>query len=482
MESLDSLNQRPLSGDVWPDYIRDPARATYPAVRDCPCKFQAELGRLTCSNIDSFEELSEWLDAPKHWCHFGPDATTPADGRPAGNPETGSFGDVNSLCITHSGFSNFSMTILHRFPNVKQLVLNYNYFREGEIVPSSEGFANSILEELDLTSNNLETLSPQVLEALPRLKTIHLSDNHVSFLHENLFVTNKYLRNIYLRDNPLRCDKMEWFFKWIQSSPNVTVLERDQSNCTYYVGNDSFGSVTFENLIDRCPINCTCVKFRAGIKVICRNKGYHGFPDVLPATTSILHMENNQIASLQTLINGSNYASLRFLYLDNNSIDSINILERTDFFNSLNALHMTGNRLTKLPTHMVERMLSVFLDEVKLGNNPWNCECKAVAPFHDLMIKYYKKFTDIKAIRCDSSGRFHPNQPIHKLSKPDFCAPGLNNIHPLDVMNVCMVIVIMLIVCKVMYDYRRLKQTGQLPVGPFQCYQYQKHTKCALTI
>lgn len=112
----------------------------------------------------------------------------------------------------------------------------------------------------------------------------------------------------------------------------MVVHESDKVVCDYYVDREIFGTATFQNLIDQCPANCTCLQIRAFVQVDCRNKGYRSFPPLLPNATNTLHMENNRIDSFQSLMNGSNYANVHFLYVDNNLIESINILERTDLF------------------------------------------------------------------------------------------------------------------------------------------------------
>lgn len=451
LEPLPFADQRRLSiGDSFPCFssqmdILDDVN------RHCHCNHWQGHVQLTCSDLSSFEELDESLVT-----------ITAVEWHPTADV-------VDRLVITNSSLGNFNLSVLcERFPKLKDLTLHHNLFYQ-DVIPLPSKAARCAAEHLDLSSNNLREISPEVLRSFPRLKILRLSENNISSIRPNLFNTNKDLKTIYLKDNPLHCEGLEWFFYWIQSN-KVTVEERDQTNCSFYKANGQyFGSATFEALIDHCPPNCTCVQFLAGVKVVCSNKNYRSFPAMLPAATNYLHMENNQIDSLQSLINGSNYMALRFLYLDNNSIDSIDNLERTDFFNDLTALYLTGNRLTKLPAHMIERMLVKYLDQVALGNNPWNCECNAVIPFHNLMMTYKQKFRDIEEIRCNRNDPYYPNQPIHELSKRDLCVSEVY-IDPLDVMNVCMVILILLIVAKVLYDYRRLKQTGQMPVGPFNCY------------
>lgn len=124
---------------------------------------------------------------------------------------------------------------------------------------------------------------------------------------------------------------------------------------------------------------------------------------------------------------------------------------------------------------MIERRMMESLDDVQLGNNPWNCECKVVAPFHDLLLKHYKRIRDIDQVLCSSDGP-HPNERIHKLSKHDLCASH-GTINPLDIVNASLIVIILLIIGKVLYDYRTLKRTGQIPLGPLNCYGYPKHTQ-----
>lgn len=253
----------------------------------------------------------------------------------------------------------------------------------------------------------------------------------------------------------------------------MVVQERDRVRCAYRErnNNDNFGATTLANLIDECPPTCQCHMARSMVKVDCRGRGLTAFPRLVPLDTGILQMENNQIDSLRSLINATNYVHLRFVYLDNNSIDSIAILEWTNIFDGLFALHLSGNSLSQVPTHVIDRLFAQSLDQIKLGRNPWNCECTKVSPFHNLMMRNYDRFKDIDDIRCSSEGPYHPGQPIHQLLTSDFCFID-TYYNPLDILNVTLLIIIVLILAKVIYDYIRLRQTGRIPVGPFNCVNY----------
>ncbi|GAB6020431.1 hypothetical protein CHUAL_003126 [Chamberlinius hualienensis] len=418
----------------------------------CPCHYDRSVNHLICLKFENSENVL---------C--------------AGSSSDSAFelSAVSWLTISGSNFdANFSSFdwLLTNFGNLTKLQLNNNYFTHPHL--TADRIYRSPLEELNLSSNNLQSVSKRLMASFPRLKTFNINENNVSSLENNLFRQNPSLKSIHMRDNPWWCNDIEWLLDWLnERRGDVVVLDRARVNCTYLEKNSNFGATTLANLIDECPATCICHMARSMVRVDCRGRGLTAFPRLVPLDTGILYMENNKIDSLRSLINATNYVNLRFVYLENNSIDSISILEWTNIFDGLFALDLSGNSLSQVPTHVIDRLFTQSLDQIKLGRNPWNCECKTVSPFHSLLMKNFDRFKDIDDIRCSSDGPYHPSQRIHHLLTSDFCFIN-TYVNPLDILNVALVLIIILILAKVIYDYVRLRQTGRIPVGPFNCINY----------
>lgn len=433
----------------------------------CWCTYHEDSRQLSCTGLASFSALIGTVNAPRSWCR------SPSSSVDQNSSTSSDFRNVRRLFIGRSRLANFTFDVLKRFDSLNVLTINCNDFDESGGPMVVDGFQLTTLVELDLSDNyNLRQLRPRLLTTFPRLQTLRLDGNNLTNLGLKFFSNDIVpdLRSISMKRNPWHCQEMAWFIDWLRFDASPSVVLEDSAltecqSCEVRQQVTCFLWITWDNFIERCPRNCTCFMVRANVAVDCRNRGYNDFPAVVPSDVGILYMQNNSVRNLHALKNvSSGYHNIRYLYLDNNSIDSINGLDGTNF-EELTTLHLNDNRLRQLSIHVFEKLFARNLDEVKLGNNPWNCECNTVVPFNDLLNGRRKRFKDIEQIRCSSNSTLHPKQPIHRLSPSDFCTQT-SSVHPLDVINVLLAVLIVVIASKLLYDYRAFKRTGQIPICP----------------
>lgn len=82
--------------------------------------------------------------------------------------------------------------------------------------------------------------------------------------------------------------------------------------------------------------------------VNCSNRNFESLPSFLPKNTTILHIANNKITSLEPLRTNPIYRKVQDLYLEYNLITTFDNLEASAWFDRFRVLSLKGNKLTKV--------------------------------------------------------------------------------------------------------------------------------------
>lgn len=326
------------------------------------------------------------------------------------------------------------------------------------------------LHTLNVSNSNLSSVQWDDC-TLPNLKYLDLSFNSIQNVTKEFFMCNRSLLILGLNGNPFNCEILKWFPDWVRKAEKagLEIPEKESVICNYYsIQNEE--SLRFSylwDIIDACPANCSCALVRFDVmNVDCSGCHYYDFPEQVPLNTRILHMENNAIHSFQRIINSSSYQNLTQLYLENNAIQSLKELEGIQRYLRISVMYLSGNRITEMSVHIMDQLMEQ-LDELKLGGNPWRCDCKQGTSLLNFLIDHsHRKIPDMDNITCAPTAGKHANKVVLRLSVTDMCYSDGQEVHYLDVVNVILGLLIIIVLVKLVYDWWQFKHSGHLPLGP----------------
>ncbi|XP_067124031.1 LOW QUALITY PROTEIN: protein toll-like [Centruroides vittatus] len=157
-----------------------------------------------------------------------------------------------------------------------------------------------------------------------------------------------------------------------------------------------------------CPSACTCFIKLIQQKTIvnCSHTGLTSLPTTVPGNTSILYFRNNLLKDLKSFFT-YNWTNLKELYLENNKISSLDKWQPSD---NLSKVFLNNNKLTRFNIRFNKNSSL----EVKLGGNPWICDCSTLSFKSMLQSSNF----DVKDILCQSSGKPIVNTPDIHLCHP----------------------------------------------------------------
>lgn len=376
---------------------------------------------------------------------------------------------LENLSLANNKIESIDPVVFHKMAMLKVLDLSGNQLKTIEISWFSKLAG---LQQLSLANNHLQELEIITFRYLISLVKLDLSGNNLTTLNENLFTENTKLDKVNLTGNPWICDDQmlplsEWLKKHEANKEGARcALPLHLQNSALQKGLEI---LFLEHSIQDSPTcnatmcNCTVSRDKEVISVDCSNRGMTKLPETVPNKTRVINLRGNNIQSLTTdHLDSAKWSGVSFLHLNNNLIDSLKGLEGTWLVRNLVALHLTNNHLTEIPVHILEQLRGGLLDELYLSGNPWNCDCNTVR-FQTWLQDNYKTVKDFDGIRCSPASGAHSNQPIYRLMKSQLCPQDANPVHYLDILNSLMAIAIILIICKLSYDYWLQKRTGKLP-------------------
>lgn len=362
---------------------------------------------------------------------------------------------------------------------LRALDVSFNYISE----INGASFPNHI-SKLKINNNRIIIVNPFTFMAKVNLSYVNMADNNIETLDINTFRLNanalkKPLPNFAISGNPFFCDcNMEWLqhmnkidgtiqypqiidlsdvvcklsFKRHSSylplsmSKSSDFLCKYGSHCFALCHCCEFDACDCEMV---CPDNCTCYSDQTWNTNIvdCSSHNFSSMPAVIPMDVTDLYLDGNNIFQLtsHTLIGRKN---MRVIYLNNSNIHVIN--NRT--FNGLlilKTLHLEQNHLKTLHgyefetlVHLEELYLSnnkigyianiTFqnlksltilnldhnlikefqvwnlkwnprLTNVRLGHNPWICDCDYLGSFHEWLRSVSSSIQDLGSIQCHSN-------------------------------------------------------------------------------
>lgn len=374
------------------------------------------------------------------------------------------------LDVSHNNLSDPELSWLGSWPFLMHVDLSHNAL--GQLgsptgLPWNDTLPN--LRYLDVSWNQLKSICTHCLGSQPKLSTLRLDHNRLHSLPD--LSNNTQLVVLYLAGNPWHCDEQlasqrQTWLKSLSSNPDkhrpsLEVQDSSEVVCTSPPQWQGQGLFLFG--FDLC-VTCQCnVLVSLSVEVNCTQRGLQELPTVLPLGTKVLMLAGNHIQSLDIPANSVNWEKLLMLDVHDNEVPSADPVANRRYLATLMGLNLAGNQLTGLPLHLLKQLGERSMDDLRLGNNPWTCDCN-MADF-PLWLQENKKVRDVEDIRCCdvSSGRL-AGQAIYRLLKSDLCPQPTNwtNVM-LDALNGIMAFLILAIVAKLLRDYWRQKRTGKLP-------------------
>ncbi|KZC05469.1 PREDICTED: protein singed wings 2 [Dufourea novaeangliae] len=390
---------------------------------------------------------------------------------------------VRTLVLCHWSLETFNPEItLHGFSSLRKLaIVNSSLTMLASTFPSE----TRLIENIKMTGTKLRELPEHVFSNLSSLKTLDLRNNSIQEVNVKTLDLPS-LRDVYLSGNPLKCtERTKWILDQTKGSPSRKIADKENLRCSApYEGRPLVQVVEIiKTLKEECKRTvCVCElvyvvgqggkhiqrQLMAFVSVNCSDRGLTEMPGFLPANTTTLRLTENKIHDLTPLTTNPAYRGVIDLYLDNNQIETIVQLEGSSWVDRFRLLSLRGNRLTDLPTYALENALQHNGNAVSLylGNNPWRCDCLFTPSFQELLIRYTSLVKDVNDIRClPIYGNDNSDKIIRDLTRTEICTSPDEDplVHPLDVLNIILALLIFLIIGKLLYDYWSFKKTGKLP-------------------
>ncbi|XP_065074910.1 protein toll-like [Ochlerotatus camptorhynchus] len=308
------------------------------------------------------------------------------------------------------------------------------------------------LRELDLSYNNISTLSYLSLQFVSQDVRVNLTHNRISEIDlkdMEPIITSQRLQQddskiyVYVNDNPLNCNCVIFsFVQYLLNELDKVVYRRiqfvaDELRCSepQDLLDVNVSKLQTKDLlcqldqpgteIKRCPANCSCNvrPLDRGVIVNCTRQGLTEIPP-LPQPTMFgynfieLHVEDNNITELPTA-NLTGYGKVAELYARNNAIAE---LLPENLPSSLRILDLTRNKLAMLNQSVVEALNgSKVLENMQLSGNRWRCDCSS-AQFLNFIQRNHKRIGDMGQITCESG------EPLESITVSDLCSESMTTI------------------------------------------------------
>ncbi|KAG0716124.1 Protein toll [Chionoecetes opilio] len=342
------------------------------------------------------------------------------------------FPKVSSLVYIDLGHNNIDITSMRNFALNNQHKLQYLYLNNNNIsvLPESLGYVYVNLKTVDLSRNSFEYLDFRSLIFQSNLVKLNFKFNKINtidFMWGFLLQPPKKKVKLALEGNPLSCDCYNYgFFRVVQDKTferinntlEVIVEDSDQTFCQFPNGKQENVlevqtetlTCQVENVDDDCAyayrahdqmglIDCSHLKLESIQSLNLTRYSQQNFTLILA---------NNRLTSLAGL---QNYTHLRNLTVPHNKLSFFNVSHLPP---NLTALDVRGNNLTTLSSVILHHLNTTDMS-LRLGGNPWRCDCDLLDLFRFLHVPS-RKVIDFRELQCEEDG-----QPLMDLSEHDLC-------------------------------------------------------------
>lgn len=375
---------------------------------------------------------------------------------------------INSLHLYNLTFGELDASITKRFNFDTITVTN------GSLKLISGEFLN-ITKCLNFSGNAISVIKAQALASLDHLQTLDLSRNNITTLPN--IVKSVYNLSLDLSENGnLSCRSLQDFINGTKDH-HIGYKNINNTFCNFHAAYNWFRSSSklsmlqlelYVKIEQECPPGCRCSIDRmlynsssqyVGVGTDCSNQQLTSFPSQIPQYTAFLNLSNNNISSLGEL-NNPMYDGIVQLYLDNNYITSINELEGTKFIETFTILSLRNNRIKSVPTYFLADSFkrNYAARHFNLAGNRLTCDCNTAQALKSWFLSYKQNLPEVENVMCDNL-----QKRVVDIQLIDVCIHKRAWTDYISYIIAGEVILLLLLVSKVSYDYWVFKTAGYLP-------------------
>ena len=315
---------------------------------------------------------------------------------------TNVFPQVSSLTYIDLGYNNLNITSPYNFALNTQKKLQHVFLNNNNISKIPTSFNNVFinLKTVDLSRNSFEYLEFSSLVFQSNLVELNLKYNNLKHVDLNwaLLLLKTKMVKLALEGNPLLCDCQNYvFFRVLQGKPfesinntmEVIAADIDKLFCEFPSGErENLRDVQTEALTCKIPGVDDCSNaYRIHDKMIlvdCSQQNFKSIQSLNLTQKIIKHnftliLANNSFTSLVGL---QTYTHLINLMVPYNKLSNLNMSHLPP---NLKALDVRGNNLTTLPSVLLHHLNATDMN-LKLGGNPWHCNCDMLDLFRFLHV------------------------------------------------------------------------------------------------
>ncbi|KAI2804181.1 hypothetical protein BLOT_003159 [Blomia tropicalis] len=348
---------------------------------------------------------------------------------------------------------------------------------------------NIQLQSLSIEEWGIRSISASVLSNMKHLRMLSLSYNNLSeFNSTKLFPGNNRMNITKLDLNSNYLERVDLSQLTSLSGNNSNIVElfkTEEPECTIPTKANMFPFSVWKSVQEASICNvCDCfleekyakIGYRY-VVVNCTGRGIDYLPTNLPKNVKIIDLSNNNIRTFSTsnLPKLVSWSHINKIILQNNSLEGLDGLNQ---IHSIVYLDISGNLLKEVPYHILTHVMSNKIDKIKIGDNPYICDCDTVK-MQKWLQHNYRFILDHGDIRCgymreelaknesnygELNNEDNPfyNREILKLKPLELC-PSTAEIDFFDLINCLLAFAIIFLLTKVTYDYFWQKRTGKLP-------------------
>ncbi|XP_023229968.1 slit homolog 2 protein-like [Centruroides sculpturatus] len=276
----------------------------------------------------------------------------------------------------HLNYLNLYKTGLTQWPTI-----NWTEYNLTEVI-----FSNNRFETVNLpiyTPNRLKFYLSNC-----KIKTIYIDDSQYGF----------QMPTYYLSFNEITCNyELQQFVFALKS--NIEVAKKmfpdiEKTKC-HGEERNLLDNAPFVVIGNYCPVSCECFGKQNHVVVNCSGKGIDRIREVLLPNATIVDLSNNYINELSD-VDCVTWRNVTHLRLSNNSLTNI-----SDYvlLPNLKFLWLDGNRLTELPSGLMN-LIDVSPEfKIYLSRNYLTCDCHSQFT-KDWLLRNRQKIADFSDVFC----------------------------------------------------------------------------------
>uniref|UniRef100_A0A7E4ZYZ5 Glycosyltransferase family 92 protein n=1 Tax=Panagrellus redivivus TaxID=6233 RepID=A0A7E4ZYZ5_PANRE len=310
--------------------------------------------------------------------------------------------NLEKIDLSHNNITFIHNEAFIGLAKLKELVLSNNNLIN--VDRDMFGAFSSSLERLHLNGNKLECVMAETFGRLPNLTLLSLADNTIKSIDFAVFAQLPQMHSIYLAGNKFvcNCDSYQ-FIHHLNTNGTIKVLDNASCDQPSILHGKQFYDVPHMVSCESsrkictaagsyCPTGCIC----EGTTVRCSHAGLSEFPTSLPAETTELYLNGNNITEINvSVLNGLEHlvkldlSNNNLKVIENNIFHNLNKLDVLILnFNhiqcvedyafsgltNLRILSMHGNNLSML-SELSFSNLTRTIQQIAMLNNPLYCDC-----------------------------------------------------------------------------------------------------------